>query len=68
MLIVTHTFPIRAAFWMFLGLPFHASYLDLDVTETGITEWLITGWLAGTGHPGARLIRYNDHRHLLSQT
>lgn len=65
--IITHTVPIRAAFWMFLGLPFHAGYLDLDITETGITEWLITGWLPGSGYPNARLIRFNDHQHLLGR-
>jgi broad specificity phosphatase PhoE len=65
--IVTHTVPIRATFWLFLGLPFHASYLDLDISETGITEWIVTGWLPGSGHPKARLVRHNDHRHLLNQ-
>lgn len=49
--IVTHTVPIRATFWLFLGLPFHASYLDIDIAETGITEWIITGWLPGSGKP-----------------
>lgn len=62
--IVTHTVPIRAAFWLFLGLPFHAALLDLQITDTGITEWLVTGWLPGSGHPNARLIRYNDCSHL----
>lgn len=66
--IVTHTVPIKATFWLFLGLPFHASYLDLALAETGITEWAITGWLPGSGHPRARLIRHNDDRHLLSAT
>lgn len=66
--VVTHTVPIRATFWLFLGLPFHASYLDLGIDETGITEWAITGWLPGSGHPNARLVRHNDHRHLLNQT
>jgi broad specificity phosphatase PhoE len=65
--IVTHTVPIRATFWLFLGLPFHASYLDLEIAETGITEWMITGWLPGSGHPQARLVRHNDHRHLLDR-
>lgn len=63
--VVTHTVPIRSTFWLFLGLPFHAVYLDLDLAETGITEWQITGWLPGSGHPNARLARHNDFRHLL---
>jgi broad specificity phosphatase PhoE len=66
--IVTHTVPIRATFWLFLGLPFHACYLDLAIAETGITEWIIAGWLPGSGHPNARLVRHNDHQHLLNQT
>jgi broad specificity phosphatase PhoE len=63
--IVTQTVPLRASLWAFLGLPFHASYLDPEITGTGITEWVADGWLPGTGQMKARLVRYNDHGHLL---
>ena len=62
--IVTQTVPLRASLWAFLSLPFHASYLDLEITGTGITEWVADGWLPGTGQMKARLVRYNDHAHL----
>jgi 2,3-bisphosphoglycerate-dependent phosphoglycerate mutase len=63
--IVTHTVPLRASLWSFLSLPFHASYLYPEITDTGITEWIADGWLPDTGQMKARLIRYNDHAHLL---
>ena len=62
--IVTHTVPIRALFWLFLGLPFHAAQLDLAIDETAVTEWLVTGWMPAIGHPAARLVRHNDRSHL----
>ena len=65
--IVTQTVPLRASLWVFLGLPFHASYLDVEITDTGITEWVADGWLPGIGALKARLVRYNDHGHLLPQ-
>lgn len=63
-IIVAHTVPIRASLWCFLGLPFHGSHLDTEITETGITEWVVEGWLPGTGQPRARLVRHNDSAHL----
>lgn len=63
-MIITHTVALRAAFWVFLGLPFHASYLDLELAPTGITEWVAEGWLPASGQPRARLARFNDHSHL----
>lgn len=63
--IVTQTVPLRASLWAFLSLPFHASYLYPEITDTGITEWIADGWLPDTGQMKARLVRYNDHAHLL---
>jgi probable phosphoglycerate mutase len=63
--IVTHTVPLRASLWAFLSLPFHGLYCYPEFTPTGITEWVTDGWLPGTGELKARLIRYNDHAHLL---
>lgn len=64
-MIITHTIPLRAAFWVFFGLPFHASYLDLELAPTGLTEWVAEGWLPASGQPRARLARFNDHSHLI---
>lgn len=61
---VTHTVPLRASLWAFLGIPFHGLYSYPEFTHTGITEWLADGWLPGTGQLRARLVRYNDHAHL----
>ena len=66
-LIITHTVPLRAAFWVFFGLPFHASYLDLELAPTGLTEWVAEGWLPASGQPKARLSRFNDHSHLINR-
>ncbi|MEQ7009461.1 histidine phosphatase family protein [Actinopolymorpha sp. B17G11] len=63
--IVTQTVPLRASLWAFLSLPFHAEYLYPEITDTGITEWIADGWLPDTGQMKARLVRYNDHAHLL---
>ena len=63
--IVTHTVPLRASLWAFLSLPFHALYLYPEWTKTGITEWVTDGWLPDGGEIKARLIRCNDHAHLL---
>lgn len=63
--IVTQTVPLRASLWTFLSLPFHAGYLYPEITDTGITEWIADGWLPTLGEMRARLVRYNDHSHLL---
>ena len=63
--VVTHTVPLRSSLWAFLGLPFHAQYAYPEFTHTGITEWVADGWMPGTGQLKARLVRYNDHAHLM---
>ncbi len=63
--IVTQTVPLRASLWAFLSLPYHAGYLYPEITDTGITEWDADGWLPTLGDMRARLVRYNDHAHLL---
>ncbi|WP_085944473.1 histidine phosphatase family protein [Actinopolymorpha alba] len=63
--IITQTVPLRASLWNFLGLPFHASFLYPEITDTGITEWVADGWLPEQLQMKARLVRYNDHAHLL---
>lgn len=62
--VITHTIPLRASLWSFLGLPFHGLYAYPEFTYTGITEWKIDGWLPGTGQMRAGLVRYNDTAHL----
>jgi broad specificity phosphatase PhoE len=63
--VVSHDFAVRASLWNFLSLPFFTSYTFPRVTKTGITEWIATGWLAGSGEMKAELVRVNDHAHLL---
>lgn len=63
---VTGGLVLQATFWQFLGLPFHATYFRFAHVATGITEWTLTGWLPESGHPEARLDRFNDHQHVLS--
>lgn len=64
-LVVAGALVIQASFWLFLGLPFHATYFKFDHVPAAITEWTVTGWLPGSGHPEAQLNRFNDSRHLL---
>lgn len=62
--VVTHTIPLRASLWAFLGLPFHGLVTDPVFTRTGITEWIADGWVAHTGQMRAQLVRFNDAAHL----
>ncbi len=62
--VVTHTIPLLASLWAFLGLPFHGLLTIPAFTRSGITEWIADGWVAGTGQMRARLVRFNDSAHL----
>ena len=64
--VVTHTIPLRASLWAFLGLPFHGLCSSPQFTHTGMTEWVADGWIPGTGQMRAHLVRHNDAAHLLA--